>query len=284
MTGIYKIENLINHQVYIGQSKTIEKRWQDHKNRAKNGTSKFYNALREYGIENFSWEVIEECPQEKLDEAEIYWIEYYDSFKNGYNSTSGGQFQTAISSQAIFDAWDRGLSIKEIANELHIGVSTVYYELVFYENYSAHESKVRGGRLAFKTRQENNGLEENSNILFQYSLQGDFIREWSSCKEVERELKISSVSIGKVLNGLRNSAGGFRWSREKKEKLEGPIKTSIPVKVQKYSLDNVLLEEYESYASAARSVNKNDTALIRRVVNTEKTAYGYKWKINNGNN
>ena len=278
MTGIYKIENLINHQIYIGQSKNIEKRWQDHKNRTKTGTTKFYQALREYGIENFSWEIIEECSQEQLDENEIYWIEHYDSYKNGYNSTPGGQFQTTISSQKIFEEWDNGLSIGEIAKKLKIGVSTVYYELVNYKNYSVHKSKVRGGKLAFKTRQEN-----NNDSIFQYSMNGKFIKEWSSCKEIERELNISSASVGKVLNGIRNSAGSFRWSREKKEQLEGSIKSSQPIKVQKYDLNNNFLEEYESYASAARSVNKNDTALIRRVVNSEKTAYGFRWKINNGN-
>lgn len=187
MTGIYKIENLINHQIYIGQSKNIEKRWRDHKNRAKTGTTKFYQALREYGIENFSWEIIEECPQEQLDENEIYWIEHYDSYKNGYNSTSGGQFQTTISSQKIFEEWDNGLSIGEIAKKLKIGVSTVYYELVNYKNYSVHESKVRGGRLAFKTRQENNNFK-NENIgenIFQYSMDENSLKDGFLVKKLK---------------------------------------------------------------------------------------------------
>ena len=50
-----------------------------------------YKAFDKYGIENFTVEQVEECPVEKLDEREIYWIAYYDSFKSGYNSTLGGK-------------------------------------------------------------------------------------------------------------------------------------------------------------------------------------------------
>lgn len=50
-----------------------------------------YQAFKKYGLENFTFEEIEEVPQDKLDEREKYWINYYDSYKNGYNSTLGGR-------------------------------------------------------------------------------------------------------------------------------------------------------------------------------------------------
>lgn len=46
--------------------------------------------MRELGVENFYLEILEECPKEKLNEREIYWIDYFDSFNNGYNGTTGG--------------------------------------------------------------------------------------------------------------------------------------------------------------------------------------------------
>ena len=96
-SGIYKIENLINKKVYIGQSNNIFKRYHSHhKSDCFNENSPAYNfqiyqAIRKYGIENFSITVLELCDIDKLNDREQFWINYYDSFKNGYNRTKGGQ-------------------------------------------------------------------------------------------------------------------------------------------------------------------------------------------------
>lgn len=87
--GIYKIENLINHKKYIGQSIEIEKRWQKHL-QAKDDFA-IHVALCKYGKDNFSFQIIEECSEDKLDERECYWIKYYNSLvPNGYNMAEGG--------------------------------------------------------------------------------------------------------------------------------------------------------------------------------------------------
>ena len=87
--GIYKIENNINHLVYIGQSINIEKRWQKHR-QAKTEMA-IHKAIRKYGIENFTFSILEECSSNELNEKEKCWISYYNSYKNGYNSTMGGE-------------------------------------------------------------------------------------------------------------------------------------------------------------------------------------------------
>ena len=86
--GIYKITNKINGKVYIGQSVDIGRRWRQHM--TAEDDSYFHKAIQKYGVENFEWEVIEQCKKKDLDEREIYWIEYYDSFNKGYNCTKGG--------------------------------------------------------------------------------------------------------------------------------------------------------------------------------------------------
>lgn len=98
--GIYKIENLINGKVYIGQSSDIKKRWYSHKRDSSIETSKNYNyplykAFRKYGVDNFKFEIIEECLKEELNDKEIYYIQLYRSYinfedSNGYNQTLGG--------------------------------------------------------------------------------------------------------------------------------------------------------------------------------------------------
>lgn len=97
MIGIYKVIYVPEDKVvYVGQSINIEERFKQHKYvmNCKNELAydtHFYRALRKYGIENFQFEIIEECQQEDLDEREIYWISYFDTFNNRYNSTIGRQ-------------------------------------------------------------------------------------------------------------------------------------------------------------------------------------------------
>lgn len=94
-TGIYKITNKINGNAYIGLSINIEKRWKSHIERSQNEHDKeydkvLYHAFRKYGVDNFQFEILEECKPEELKDREIYWIQYYNTFKHGYNATPGG--------------------------------------------------------------------------------------------------------------------------------------------------------------------------------------------------
>ena len=95
VTGIYKITNQENGKCYIGQSVDVSKRWKDH---AKCGLgidtpqgNKLYKDMQEVGIWNFSWELLEQCPREQLNEKEKYYIDLYQSQDFGYNSTKGNK-------------------------------------------------------------------------------------------------------------------------------------------------------------------------------------------------
>lgn len=93
VTGIYKITNQETGECYIGQAADVAKRWKDH---AKCGLgidtpagNKLYKAIQEYGIWNFSWELLEQCNRVDLDEKERYYIQLYKSYEFGYNSNKG---------------------------------------------------------------------------------------------------------------------------------------------------------------------------------------------------
>lgn len=88
-TGIYKIVNLITEKVYVGSAVDIDKRWYNHKrllSNNKNKLPKLQNSVNKHGIDNFIFEIVEECTKDILIEREQYWIDYFDSYKNGYNS------------------------------------------------------------------------------------------------------------------------------------------------------------------------------------------------------
>lgn len=83
--GIYKITNNKINKVYIGQSVNIKRRWKDHRNHSHVG-SLLSQALFKEGLQNFSFEILEECDKSKLNERELFYIMQYNSFEpNGYN-------------------------------------------------------------------------------------------------------------------------------------------------------------------------------------------------------
>ena len=92
-SGIYKITNQLDDMCYIGQSVDLATRWKDH---AKCGLgidtpqgNKLYQAMIQYGLWNFSFEILEECPKQYLDEKEKYYIQLYQSYDYGFNSNKG---------------------------------------------------------------------------------------------------------------------------------------------------------------------------------------------------
>lgn len=91
--GIYYIKNIVNNNMYIGQSINIKTRFSCHKS-ALNKNSHYNEKLQEdfnkYGIESFEFGVLEKCNKEDLDELEQHYIKKYNTIKSGYNNASGG--------------------------------------------------------------------------------------------------------------------------------------------------------------------------------------------------
>lgn len=94
MIGIYKITNNINGKIYIGQSNNIQRRFSEHQTKGEQSRIPVDIAIQKHGKENFSFEVIEECSIEQLNEKETKWITYFNSVENGYNCSIGGNQQS----------------------------------------------------------------------------------------------------------------------------------------------------------------------------------------------
>lgn len=96
MIGIYKITNLINNKVYVGQSIAIERRWTQHKSpyeQQRHPDLPINQAFQKYGVENFKFEVLEECAADELNVKEQQYIELFQSLthQHGYNIRAGGE-------------------------------------------------------------------------------------------------------------------------------------------------------------------------------------------------
>ena len=87
-SGIYKITNINNQMVYIGQAVNIGSRWRTHVKRGLGceTNNRLYTALWEEGVENFTFQVVEFCDRKDLTEREKFYIDFYNSKDYGYNS------------------------------------------------------------------------------------------------------------------------------------------------------------------------------------------------------
>lgn len=91
LSGIFSITNKLNGKQYIGQTINLYPRWKQIKTESNTKQSELYNDIREYGIKNFQFKIIEKCPIYLLNEKQKYYIALYNTLQpNGYNKTSGG--------------------------------------------------------------------------------------------------------------------------------------------------------------------------------------------------
>jgi len=94
MRYIYIIQNKINNKIYVGQSKVPDKRWVRHKYDAtvRKKLHPLYQSIRKHQVDNFYFQIIDEAPENEIDDLEEFWIQYFRSWDRsfGYNIELGG--------------------------------------------------------------------------------------------------------------------------------------------------------------------------------------------------
>ena len=178
--GIYKFTSP-SGKCYIGQSIKIERRLVEHRSVAQYKNPKFYNAVRKYGFDNLKFEIIEECDYDNLNDREIYWIVHFDSFRNGYNATSGGEGGYIRSKETIEKMRNAMLgvykgnqnipfyvdeklysSIGEASKDLNIPAKTIHNRLnsknIKYSNYRYQDESLNPVKVRKKNKIEINGV------------------------------------------------------------------------------------------------------------------------------
>lgn len=198
--GIYKITNLINGKCYIGQSVDIYERWHQHKY-ADYKESVIHTAIKKYGIENFSFEIIEKIHQAELNEREIYWINYYDSYNNGYNCTTGGDTGIKYDYAYIYELWNNGLNNKEICEQLKCNDKVVTRAL---RSYDISEEEVRSRSNFFQKRP----------IVAIDIVSKKPLKIFNSIREAAMYFDKNLLDVGSILECLknrRNRSHGYCW-------------------------------------------------------------------------
>lgn len=208
MAYIYKITNLLNNQIYIGlTTRTVDARWKEH---CRHNSQLIDKAIEELGKENFSIETIEECDEDVLDEREQYWINYYNSFNNGYNNTLGGRDNNYVMTDKIslvLSLWDEGLTINRIVEYTKLNVETVRSYL--NKNGIDHEAIRKRANKAI-------GLSKSKPVL-QFDLNDNFIQEWPTAVAAAEALNINSKYITATCRGKQKTYNKMKWRYKNEE-------------------------------------------------------------------
>ena len=227
---IYKTTNLINNKIYIGQDINNNYLY------IGSGTI-LKNAIKKYGKENFKKEILESCSsKEELDLKEEYWINYYNSTDKtiGYNIANGGggcvgckhteetkQKMSANTSgnknpmfnKSLEDIWrGKGLNEQEIKEKKEKWLSN--HNTYFRDNNPFKGSKRIGNKNPFFNRNHSINTKKilsekaNKKRVLQYTINGEFIKEWESTMDVYKVLKINCRNC---CRGLSKTACGYIW-------------------------------------------------------------------------
>ena len=187
---IYKITNKVNGKSYIGQTiQSVKERFYQHcatKCSQAILNMVIHKAINKYGKSNFTIEVIEEVESTNLNDRERYWIRYYDSYNNGYNSTEGGQdgiklFKN-LDTESIIREYKSGKSLREIGRLFNVDKQTIK-DLLVRNNISLRTTRT------YKFSQK-----DREDILKDLSL-------GLSRKEIISKWHISKSYLSQLING-----------------------------------------------------------------------------------
>lgn len=248
--GIYKIENLVNGKVYIGQAVDVDKRLNEHK-RSLSGNyhinKHLQNSWNKYEEENFKFEIVEECEENKLTEREQYWIDYY----GGINNTMNYNLREADMKGHLSEETKRKMSCywkgrvisedtRRKMRENHANVSgknnpmygtlggmygkkhTEEWKQAASIRYSGKNNPMYGKPVNVerreKIRKANMGIRNGrAKSVNQYDLRNNFIKYWDYAKQASDILNINLSGIIACCRGRAKTSGGYIWKYANKE-------------------------------------------------------------------
>lgn len=265
MGFIYRLYNKISNKSYIGQTKrTVQERWYEHLHKEKHFKTKLANAIKKYKSDDWKVQTLEICNNNLLNQRQQYWINYYDTFNNGYNSTIGGEGCVRLDYQIIIAQALNNIDIYTISKLNNTSPQTIKY--ILDANNISYETKNKGQSIAIE-------------MIDIKTLQ--VIATFSSMSEASKYKENWNVStICEAVNNYRHSAYGYYWKKVNQNKQFNS--NTIPHKhsIIQYDLNNNKLQQFQSIAAANRALGKpsNHHSIGNCLAGKTKTALGFIWR------
>lgn len=302
---IYSITNMLNGHKYIGKTNDVERRWREHRY-GNGGTSILNKAFKKYGIDNFLFEIIAQIPFNNTDELndvlnqlEVYYISLYNTLKEGYNATAGGEgisfYHHSEETKQKISRGQIGKILSEehkekcrIANLGNHHTEDAKYKItqaLLNRDHAIYEKmadKLRG-----KTRNHEmimKAAEKRRKPVLQYDMQGNFIQEFEAASQAGfgRGTNITACCKGKIL-----SACGFIWRYKESENYPHTIEVperwvDSKKKVGQYDKNSILIAEYSSISEASRATGISTGNIYQCLKGKYKQTKGFIWKYMEG--
>lgn len=245
--GIYSINNLVNGKRYVGKSKKIENRISAHFSLLKKDEPSrkvnrhLFAAAKKYGLENFSWEILEyfdKLDEDLLADREVFWMEFYNTTDRdfGYNLVKDSSSKVIVHPEtvAIFkeimigtgnpnygNYWsdDQKKTMSQIAIQRHAGGH-------YGDEWRAKISEA--SKQIWKDEEKKAGmarkvaLNKSKYRIYQYDkITMELVRVWENMLEITDEHPdYHKIAIYSVANGHKKSYRGYVWKTEEREEIE----------------------------------------------------------------
>jgi len=242
-TGIYKIVNIKTKKIYVGSAVDIVSRWVTHKHGLINNfhhSKKLQNSYNKHGIENFIFEIIEECPREMLIEREQYWLDALKSVDDGYNvcpkagSSLGRKHsdntkkKIGLKSKGRIHSRERNKKISEANKGRLVGIKNPMYgkkvseetkqkislsisgnKNPFYGKKHSEETKNKLSKICGKKGRDNPRYLPTP--IIQYDMEGNIVKEWFDLISIKEDGNFNYKTVSRACRKIIKKYKNYIW-------------------------------------------------------------------------
>lgn len=269
-SGVYCIFNTISKKYYIGSSLNIRKRLLNHKRlltKNKHHSYKLQLSFNKYGKDVFEFKILDlfifpesyskKIKIEYLECLEEFYIKKYNSYKEGYNVS---EIPRIVGNTNTPESIQKGINTRKLKGSYFCSVETKLKRSISLKNS------------AFFKQQQKIAARKKCKKIYEYDLEGNFIKEWENAEDISKKLNIYKGSIFKNIYGIINKCKRSIFRYEKFEKIPAYKYPEPKRKCKKVVIENIKTKEiviFDDYKKCALNCSLKPSTVLS-YINKEK--------------